>query len=288
MHKSLAAAAFVSLCAATIAMGQEDPLRASASALRARLAAQASRPAAGGPETVTSCVNQIACGQTIQAALVPACQVDGGNAIDLFQFTGAAGQTVTITASSADFAPFLDLEEPVTFASAATGEGTLTSPAVASATLDADGTWSLGATNFGDAFQAGDYTLSLACSGTGSNPNPNCSPDGSTLCLASGRFKVTATFDAGASGAGQAHAVTLTDDTGYLWFFDPTNVEAVVKVLDGCDLDGYHWVFAGGLTNVNVVMTVIDTQSGARKRYVNPANTTFLPIQDTGAFPACP
>jgi hypothetical protein len=286
MRQCVAAFVFVSLCASTVVLGQDGPLRASAAALQAQLAARATRSEATAPRVVTSCVNQIVCGQTVQAALVAGCQFDGTNAIDLFQFNGTAGQTVTITASSAAFPPFLDLEEPVTFTSAATGEGTLTTPAVASATLDTDGTWTIGATNFGDSFQSGNYTLSLACSGTGSNTG--CSPDANTLCLESGRFKVTATYDAGSSGSGQAQAVSLTDDTGYLWFFEATNVEAVVKVIDGCGLGGHYWVFAGGLTNVNVVMTVTDTQAGVSKTYINPADTTFLPIQDTSAFATCP
>ena len=61
----------------------------------------------------------------------------------------------------------------------------------------------------------------------------------------------------------------------------------VVKVLNGCGVDSNYWVFAGGLTNVQVVMTVTDTQTGAVKTYTNPQGQSFLPIQDTLAF-ACP
>ena len=124
-------------------------------------------------------------------------------------------------------------------------------------------------------------------------PNSSCgsTPGGcpaDTLCLDQGRFQVKATFDAGGGNSGQAHVVSLTDDTGYLWFFKSSNVEAVVKVLNGCGLGGHYWVFAGGLTNVNVVMTVTDTQTGAMQTYINPPNTTFQPIQDTNAFDTCP
>ncbi len=80
----------------------------------------------------------------------------------------------------------------------------------------------------------------------------------------------------------------LTSDTGYLWFFGSANVEAVVKVLNGCGLGGHYWLFAGGLTNVNVVITVTDTQTGIQKMYVNPPKTKFQPIQDTSAFATCP
>jgi hypothetical protein len=211
--------------------------------------------------------------------------VEGINAVDLFSFNGTAGQAVTITASSSAFTPFLDLEVPVTYGSFATAYGT---PAVLDATLDQAGSWTIGITNLGDSFQGGDYTLTFSCPGSAPPPNANCSPNSQTLCLASGRFKVTATYNAGSSGSGTAHVVSLTDDTGYLWFFDSTNVEAVVKVLNGCGLGGHYWFFAGGLTNVDVVMTVTDTQTGATKRYTNPTNTTFEPIQDTNAFSTCP
>lgn len=116
----------------------------------------------------------------------------------------------------------------------------------------------------------------------------NCVVSAENLCLNDGRFQVKATFNAGASGSGPAQAVALTTDTGYLWFFTASDVEAVVKVIDGCGLNGHYWVFAGGLTNVNVVLTVTDTSTGMSKMYTNPANTTFEPIQDTSAFSTCP
>jgi hypothetical protein len=113
-----------------------------------------------------------------------------------------------------------------------------------------------------------------------------CIPSATAMCLAGSRFKVEATF-VSASASGAAHVVKLTPDTGYLWFFAESNVEAVVKVLDACSL-GKFWVFAGGLTNVQVTLTVTDTQTGAVKTYTNPQGTAFKPIQDTGAFSCAP
>jgi predicted enzyme related to lactoylglutathione lyase len=112
-----------------------------------------------------------------------------------------------------------------------------------------------------------------------------CIADGQTLCLSGGRFQVTATYSAGGSLAGQAHVVP-EGDNGLLWFFSSTNIEAVVKVIDGCAAGGHFWFFAGGLTNVQVVLTVVDTQTGAVRIYTNPQGTAFAPIQDTSAF-AC-
>src|SRR5262249_19052856 len=85
------------------------------------------------------------------------------------------------------------------------------------------------------------------------------------------------------NGAGQA--VALTPDTGYFWFFSANNVEMVVKVVDGRPVNSRFWVFAGGLTNVAVLMTVTDTQTGALKNYQNPQGVAFQPIQDTDGFP---
>ncbi len=62
----------------------------------------------------------------------------------------------------------------------------------------------------------------------------------------------------------------------------------VVKVVNGCAVDSSYWTFAGGLTDVNVVMTVTDTQTGTIRTYTNPQSTAFQPIQDTSAFPSCP
>lgn len=123
--------------------------------------------------------------------------------------------------------------------------------------------------------------------GTGSLVAGPCVPDANSLCLNGGRFKVTAAFQSGA-GSGSGTAIPGTSDTGQFWFFSAQNVEMVVKVLNGCGLNQHYWVFAGGLTNVQVTMTVTDMANGAVKTYTNPLNTAFLPIQDTAAFATCP
>ncbi len=116
----------------------------------------------------------------------------------------------------------------------------------------------------------------------------NCVPSPTALCLSGGRFKVEATFQAAGSLSGQAQVVQLTPDTGYLWFFSSSNVEAVVKVINACTFNQRFWVFAGGLTDVRVDLTVTDTETGAVKTYTNPLGTKFAAIQDTSAFATCP
>lgn len=133
---------------------------------------------------------------------------------------------------------------------------------------------------------------SFCCNGAPNVYNPSAAADlfaeaSNSLFLNNGRFEVTATWTTSGGQTGQGQPVSLTADTGYFWFFGSSNVELVVKVLDGCGLSSHFWVFAGGLTDVNVVLTVRDTRTGAVRRYTNPQGTAFQPIQDTSAF-TCP
>jgi hypothetical protein len=114
-----------------------------------------------------------------------------------------------------------------------------------------------------------------------------CIPSDSAMCLNGGRFKVEATFMAGGQPQGTAHVVKLTDETGYLWFFNASNVEVVVKVINACSFNQRFWVYAGGLTDVNVVLKVTDTLTDTVKTYTNPQGAKFQPIQDSSAFATC-
>lgn len=115
-----------------------------------------------------------------------------------------------------------------------------------------------------------------------------CVADGRTLCLRNGRFEVRADWATPNGSQGQGQAVALTSDTGYFWFFDAANVEVVLKILDGCGLTQNYWVFAGGLTDVYVRLTVRDTLTGFVWTRENPLRTPFQPIQDVRALPVCP
>ena len=105
-----------------------------------------------------------------------------------------------------------------------------------------------------------------------------------TLCLNRSRFKVEVQWKVpGSAGAGTA--VPLTGDTGYFWFFNPANVELVVKVLDGTGLNGRFWVFYGALSDVEYAIKVTDTVTGQTKTYQNPQGR-LASFADVSAFPA--
>jgi len=106
-------------------------------------------------------------------------------------------------------------------------------------------------------------------------------------CLHNNRFAVTVHWRV-QNQSGNGEQVSLTSDSALFWFFNPDNIEMVVKVLDGCGVNGHYWVFMGGLTNVGVTTTVTDVASGVAKTYTNTEGIAFQPIQDTLAFETCP
>ena len=114
-----------------------------------------------------------------------------------------------------------------------------------------------------------------------------CLADEVTLCLNDGRFRVRVRWATVLGTSGQGMADPITGDTGTFWFFSAANIELVVKVLDACGFNQRLWVFAGGLTNVFVEITVVDTATGASKTFINPQQTEFDPIQATDAFATC-
>jgi membrane-associated phospholipid phosphatase len=114
-----------------------------------------------------------------------------------------------------------------------------------------------------------------------------CVSGSHALCLAGGRFKVEATWQT-ASSQGPASGTSLGNNSGNFWFFDPDNIELAVKVLDACVGFDRFWVFASGLTNVEVLIKVTDTQTGHVRQYFNPQGKPFAPVQDTNAFATCP
>ena len=113
-----------------------------------------------------------------------------------------------------------------------------------------------------------------------------CVSGSNALCLAGGRFKVEASWQT-ATSHGPATGTSLGSNSGSFWFFDPDNTELTVKVLNACDDFDRYWVFASGLTNVEVLIKVTDTHPGQVRQYFNPRGRAFAPIQDTDAFATC-
>ncbi|HEX5714729.1 MAG TPA: choice-of-anchor Q domain-containing protein [Thermoanaerobaculia bacterium] len=137
--------------------------------------------------------------------------------------------------------------------------------------------------------QRGAARSAAACEIGAVEVTGQCISGGPILCLNKSRFQVQVTWmTTVGTGSGPGQAIQLTDESGFFTFFDPSNVEMTVKVLNGCGLGGHYWVFLGGLTDVGVKVTVTDTKTGAVKTYTNPLFKRFEPVFDTSAFATCP
>ncbi len=108
---------------------------------------------------------------------------------------------------------------------------------------------------------------------------------GDALCLAGGRFEATVEYTNPATGlVGSGRPLLGTDNTGYMTFFSPDNVELAIKVLDGRAFNDSYWVFATGLTDVDYTITVKDTFGGKVKTYSSQDAGQFCTIQNLMAF----
>ena len=114
-----------------------------------------------------------------------------------------------------------------------------------------------------------------------------CAPSDTVLCLTGERFQVDVTWRRTDGTLAEAENVELTEDSGFFWFFTPSNVEMLVKALDACVINDRFWFSAGGLTDVEVSTRVTDTATGDIRVYRNPASQAFESVLDSDAFPGC-
>jgi ELWxxDGT repeat protein len=114
-----------------------------------------------------------------------------------------------------------------------------------------------------------------------------CGDYGTDLCLGEGgRYRASLTYHT-ANGSGPALPVADgSADSGLFTFFSPTNWEMMVKVLDGCAVNGRVWVLAAGTTDVGWTLKFADRVTGAEKIYANPSGHAAPAVVDLGAF-AC-
>ncbi|HUP22643.1 MAG TPA: FG-GAP repeat protein [Thermoanaerobaculia bacterium] len=114
-----------------------------------------------------------------------------------------------------------------------------------------------------------------------------CKASDTALCLQGGRFRAEVTFQAPGEAPKAAHTVpAVADDSGLFWFFEESNWELQIKVLDGCAINGSFWVFSAATTDVAYTLTVTDTETGDVRDYPSPAGAAQA-LADTEAFATC-
>jgi hypothetical protein len=117
-----------------------------------------------------------------------------------------------------------------------------------------------------------------------------CLESPTARCLQGGRFRAEITYTdyQGVSGVAKVAPARSSADTGVFSFFHPDNWELMVKVLDGCAINGHFWVYSSAATDVRFTMTVTDTQTGRQKVYQNPLGQVAKTVADGTAFSCSP
>lgn len=148
----------------------------------------------------------------------------------------------------------------------------------------------------------GFYRLVLTVTGAGvtstasldllvraSDPAGDCEPNAATLCLLDSRFQVRAEYWSAGEAPVFATVVRAgTNESGMFRFFGAGNWEVLIKVLDGCEVNGNAWVFAAATTDLGYRLSVTDTVDGTAREYTNEPGNPASAITDAKAFPdAC-
>ncbi len=113
-----------------------------------------------------------------------------------------------------------------------------------------------------------------------------CQPDSQTLCLHDGRFELNVDWQTGDGNSGPAKVVPkANEDSGLFRFFDADNWEVLIKVLDGCVVNGHHWVYGASTTDLGYEIRIRDTATGDARVYRNEPGRPAPAITDNRAFP---
>lgn len=132
-------------------------------------------------------------------------------------------------------------------------------------------------------FQADDGVVGRELFALDLPPLPPCTGD--QACLMDDRFAVEVTART-AAGTFSGRRVAGSGDSAVFTFFSENNWEMLVKVLDGCAINGRRWVFAAAATDVAFTLRVIDRATGAEKVYANASGKPAVAVTDSSAF-AC-
>ena len=117
---------------------------------------------------------------------------------------------------------------------------------------------------------------------------------GDGVALLGGRFEVSATFwDDAAQTERPALVVPLlraggeSADSALLGFYQTSNWELLVKVLDGCAVNDHYWVFAAAATDLGWRVRVRDRVTDTRFYAEQVLGLPQPPTTDTQALPVC-
>ncbi len=112
----------------------------------------------------------------------------------------------------------------------------------------------------------------------------DCRPETASLVF-DGGFKVAVCYETAVGEVGEGKSgIWASGEAGLLWFFNRDNAEVLVKVLDGCHLNGHYWVYAAPVTDLAFNLYV---QNAGETNWThhNRQGATAASRSDNFAFP---
>ena len=101
-------------------------------------------------------------------------------------------------------------------------------------------------------------------------------------CLQKGRFELKAFFiNSNERYQARVRDALIGDATTLFYFFSFNNPELMIKVIDGCGINGYYWVFASAATDLKYSFRIYDYLKQRFKSY-SPRQGDL--VSDVSAF----
>lgn len=251
------------------------------------------------PQLNTPCyAGPINCGQTVTGRVsVDSCEANSYYAVG-YSFNATQGQRVSIAGRSPAFNARVIIFDGRTGNDtiyADTQAGFTGGTATATFTAPHTGEYLVMITPNQRAI-FGDYSLVMTCTTAPPPPPPppppssgSCNATSSTEACIGDRFKVSVRYsDTTALPHKQMQANKYSANSVLFWFNDNNNIEVMVKTVNACSFNGHHWIYAGGTTDVDFQLTVVDTKTGVTKTYNQTGRKPFQTITDGTAFATCP
>lgn len=118
----------------------------------------------------------------------------------------------------------------------------------------------------------------------GAGAATDCEPGAPALTLRGG-YTVGLCFETSAGEIGDARDWGLdSSQSGLLYFFERSNAEVLIKVLDGCGVNGHRWVFVAPVTDLAFNLRV-ESPDGEVWTHTNRLGRTADAASDVSAFP---
>ena len=112
----------------------------------------------------------------------------------------------------------------------------------------------------------------------------DCRPETVPLTFAGG-IEVAMCYETADGEVGEGKAgIWASSESGLLWFFSRDNAEVLVKVLDGCHLNGHRWVYVAPATDLAFNLYV-QSPDGSNWSHHNRLGETATTRSDNFAFP---